>query len=207
MRSYPKSKRFDPKELPDLIAQYRGEELSGEFPWIGFLDKETVRTEIILRFQRLIATMVSPCVTGRVHYYHRYQLSFLRKWAGSSTPLENVAKTLKGELSDYSQEELMRIGEIAIVQALERTRTNLASTIVTCFKDLLFELTKNRNSHMTGEFKDQVHEEEDFTEAVHLQIALEGLSEHDKEIVREVMLGDREDLPEHIKEHLKDYFS
>lgn len=205
MRKYPKSRRFDSNETADLIDYYQGREISGKFPWIKYLSKEQAKEEIIARFNNFIHTLLTPCMTGKYNVFSSYQKSFLQTWVGKSVPLENAASMLYGELGKYPKEELLLIGEAAVAISLETSRTNLASTIVTTLKDMLFELTKNNNSNITTDFDDYQKPVSNEDEVI-LRIILSQLEPDELEVVEKIMRGDNPKLSKKLKLKLQGLF-
>lgn len=195
---YKSTQKFDREEVGDLVAVAQGTEPSGDYKWITKLSQEEAKLELIERFSRLIGTLVNVCITGRVNYFSSYQKSFLRIWAGKAVTLDNVAIMLKKELGTYSKEELMRIGYIALLQAIDRTKTNFSTTILTCYKDLLYELIKNKDSHKTTEFQDYQKTEMTFEDKITLQIDLARLTQEEQDLVEDFLDEKIEELPEDL---------
>lgn len=106
------------------------------------------RDELLYRFQRLIATLVNVCITGRPNFWSSYQKTFLRMFSGKDVPIQNTASMLKRELSGYEKEELFSTGQLAVLLAIERCESNLATTIVICFKDLIHKMIKDPSSKL-----------------------------------------------------------
>lgn len=198
MAKYKTTQKFDPNEVGDLVARAKGNETSGEYKWIAALTVEQAKAELLERFGRLVGTLANVCLTGRVNYFSHYQKSFLRIWAGKAVPLDNVATMLKQELSVFGKEELLRIGQIALLQAIDRTHSNFATTILTCYKDLLFELIKNKDSHKTQEFQDYQVPSTPFEDEVALQVDLERLPPHEYELILKYLEGEVEELPKEV---------
>lgn len=205
MRKYPKSKRFDSDETTDLINYYQGKEVSGKFPWIKYLSKDQAKEEIIARFNNFIHTLLTPCMTGKYNVFSSYQRSFLQTWVGKSVPLENAASMLYGELGKYPKEELLLIGESAVAISLETSRSNLASTIVTTLKDMLFELTKNNNSNVTTDFDDYQKPVTNENEII-LRVILSQLEPDELEIAEKIMQGENPKLSKALKLKLQNLF-
>lgn len=127
------TEKFDPNEVEGLVVKAK----SGDI---------VARDELLYRFQRLVATLVHVCITGRPNYWSSYQKTFLRMFASKDKPLEQTAGMLKTNLAHYEKEELFSTGQLAVLLAIERCETNLASTIVICFKDLIHKMIKDPNA-------------------------------------------------------------
>lgn len=106
------------------------------------------RDELLYRFQRLIATLVNVCITGRPNFWSSYQKTFLRMFSGKDVPIQNTASMLKRELAGFEKEELFSTGQLAVLLAIERCESNLATTIVICFKDLIHKMIKDPSSKL-----------------------------------------------------------
>ncbi len=124
------TEKFDPLEVPGLLDLAK----SGDI---------VARDELLYRFQRLVATLVNVCITGRPNFWSSYQKTFLKMFVGKEVPLQSAASMLKRELAGYEKEELFSTGQLAVLLAIERCETNLASTIVICFKDLIYKMIKD----------------------------------------------------------------
>jgi hypothetical protein len=198
------NQKFDANEIPDLLAKYRGQELSGKYEWIEKLTSIEARDELLFRFHRLIATLVNVCITGRPNTFSSYQVTFLQLFSGKSVPLQSVATMLKKELSFYTKEELFSIGQVAVLMAIEKTETNLASTIVMFFKDLIYSLIKNENSNKHSNIVPEDIKAEEFEEEVLLNVFIASLEPYEQFIVRNVMNG-KNNLP--ISDELKEKLS
>lgn len=201
------NERFDRDETPDLIAIYRGQESSGKYPWMKRLTPSTAKEELLYRFHRLIATIVECLITGRPNYFSSYQITFLRLFAGKAVPLEKMAGKLKKELSCYSKEELFGIGQAAFLLAIERTKTNLVSTFVMCFKDEIFAITKNQDiDKYTPITEETILKSKDFEDDVLLEVFLDSLPLHEKTMAQKIIDGEyKGTVPNNLKRKLIDY--
>jgi hypothetical protein len=124
------TEKFDPLEVPGLLEKAK----SGDI---------VARDELLYRFQRLIATLVNVCITGRPNFWSSYQITFLRLFGSKGVPVANIAAMLKKHLSGFEKEELFSTGQLAVLLAIEKCETNLATTIVLCFKDLIYSMIKD----------------------------------------------------------------
>lgn len=102
------------------------------------------RDELLFRFSRLIASLVRICITGKYNYRSSYHTKFLQLFTKKGTPLPNMAAKLKASLVGYDPKELFIVGQTAILEAILRCESNLASTIVICFKEEVEEIIKGR---------------------------------------------------------------
>lgn len=187
--------KFDPNEIPGLLEKAKAGDI-------------VARDELLYRFQRLIATLVNVCLTGRPNLWSSYQKTFLRLFGGKNTPPEAVAKMLEKALRRYEKEEIFTTGQLAVLLAIERCNTNLASTIVTCFKDLIYDMIKahHNNDVVFDECTEEVVET-DFEEKIALQLFLEQLDEDEWQYAHKVLMGLKVSgkPPEGLKAKLAEY--
>ena len=125
--------RFKPEEVEPLVALAKQGDL-------------VARDELLFRFQRLAASLVHLCITGRPNSWSPSHKRFLQMFGGRNTDPMNVAAMLKKELSCFEKEELFHTGQLAILRAIERTDKNLAATVVICFKDEIAAMIKGARS-------------------------------------------------------------
>lgn len=135
------TEKFDPNEVPGLLEKAKAGDI-------------VARDELLYRFQRLIATLVHVCITGRPNFWSSYQKTFLKMFTGKDVPLQNTASMLKRELAHYEKEELFSTGQLAVLLAIERCETNLATTIVICFKDLIHKMIKDPSRKLNVDIND-----------------------------------------------------
>ena len=132
-------KRYSPDDVDPLLVRARAGELDA-------------RNELLNRFEPLISGLVGVCTTGRVFYRSSYQKTFLKLFSKEGTPLQNTAAILKMRLGKYSKGELISAGHMAVLKAIEDTDTNLASTIVFKFKDIITVMIKDPD-FLTGNWE------------------------------------------------------
>jgi len=187
----PRKERFDPSEVDALIDKAKAGDIEA-------------RNELLHRFQRLIATLVNVCITGRPNYRSSYQLTFLRLFAGKSTPIQDTASMLKTRLVKYEKGELFSTGQLAILTAIEKTKTNLASTIVSCFKDLIYKMIKDPQNSPTDDLELLVVKEAPEAEMA-FNIFLSSLNEEEREAAMELINGNESEVPDSLKEKLLEW--
>lgn len=187
--------KFDPLEVPGLLEKAKAGDL-------------VARDELLFRFQRLVASLVNVCLTGRYNP-RSYQKSFLQLFGGKSTPPENVAKMLEKTMRSFDKEEIFSTGQLAVLIAIEKCNKNLASTIVSCFKDLVFDMIKDLQKNGTIVLDDCTEEviEPTFQEDLELDMFLESLTEEECEYAIKVINGKRVSgkPPGNLKARLADY--
>lgn len=169
--------KFDPNEVPILLERARA-------------GSKEARDELLYRFQRLIASLVNVCITGRVNFWSSYQKSFLKMFAGSDKPLQNIASMLKKELAHYDTEELFITGQLAVLLAIKRCQTNLATTIVICFKDLIYDMIKDPSRKLNIDIADlsyHTYEIEAVEEDLALEVFISSLNHEEQSAVYQIL--------------------
>jgi hypothetical protein len=162
------------------------------------------RDLLLYMFQRLIVSLVSVCLTGKINPFSSYQKAFLRTFASKSTPLENTAMMLKHKLSCYDKDELFTLGQVAVMEAIIRCETNLASTIVYCFKEQITQTIKDKvpTTHTDYETLDHSIDLEDDTL---LAIFISQQTPEHQEIIESVLAGEKVKIPDKLKSILSSY--
>jgi hypothetical protein len=182
------NEKFDPNEVPDLLDRARKGDI-------------VARDELLYRFQRLIATLVNVCITGRPNFWSSYQKTFLRMFTGKDVPIQNTASMLKKELANFEKEELFSTGQLAVLLAIERCETNLASTIVICFKDLIHKMIKDPHSKNTSELDEySSYEISHIDDDIALDIFIEDLNAEESKAVEKILSGEKTEIPESLRE-------
>ena len=187
------NEKFDPNEVPALLEKAKAGDI-------------VARDELLYRFQRLVATLVNVCITGRPNYWSSYQKTFLQMFAGKNKPIQDTASMLKKNLAGYEKEELFSTGQLAVLLAVDRCETNFASTIVICFKDLIHKMIKDPNNSPNEEL--DINEPAIcFLEAeVAFKIFLEGLSEEEFAVAQRLIEGEKIlNIPMSLEQKLADY--
>lgn len=185
--------KFDPLEIPDLLDKARAGDI-------------VARDELLFRFQRLIATLVNVCITGRPNLWSSYQKRFLEMFSGKSIPIHNTAAMLKKELSGYEKEELFSTGQLAVLLAIEKCETNLASTIVYVFKDLIHNMIKDPNGKLIVELDEYAsYEISSIEDSLALDIFVGTLNTEEWNAVATILEGSKTKIPESLKEKFKVY--
>ena len=189
------TEKFDPNEVPGLLEKAKAGDI-------------VARDELLYRFQRLVATLVNVCITGRPNYWSSYQKTFLRMFASKDTPIQNTALMLKRELAGYEKEELFSTGQLAVLLAIERCETNLASTIVICFKDLIHKMTKDPNNREHEELDIFATYEPAIDEALALEIFVSNLNQDEQCVVLKILEGEKykqDEIPVSLRDKLAQY--
>jgi len=183
--------RFDPEEIPGLITKAQTGDL-------------VARDELLHRFQRLIATLTNVLITGRPNIRSSYQKTFLRLFGHKGTPLTNIAQMLKKELANFDKEELFHSGQCAVLLAIEKCETNLASTVVYCFKDIIHELIKDgKTDHF--ELTEAITEDHASTINIDFSIFLDSLAPEEFECAMLILDGEKCSVPTSLVQKLAAY--
>lgn len=188
-----RNERFDPNEVEALVQKAKEGDI-------------VARDELLYRFQRLVASLVHVCITGRPNTWSTSQKAFLRMFGGKETPLLNIAQMLKKELENFEKEELFTTGQLAILQAIPRSNKNLVATIVICFKDEIYSMIKGSKSSAS-----EFHENELFEpppdDEIALNLFLESLPEDEWIYAQRVLDGEKnmEDAPKALRKRFVEY--
>lgn len=228
-----KKPKFNPVEVPILLSLYRSSELAS-IPASAFVVLESVasypvsalvymahisetamkaleevspleaKNELLFRFQRLTSSLVKVCLTGRYTTFNRSQIPFLRLF--SNKDLQETATMLKRELTGYEPDELFRTGQLAILQAIERTEKNLAATVTTCFKDLIFSMIKGQDSHKSEPLEFVQIAVDSGESRIVLETLIADLPEGDWLLVQKLLEGEPVELPDTLVARMRDWF-
>ena len=197
-----KSKRevFDPNTIPELLTKAQGGDL-------------VARDLLLYMFQRLIATLVNVCLTGKVNPFSSYQKSFLRLFASKDKKLQDIAGMLKNRLTIFNKEELFTMGQVAVLRAIDSCEKNLASTIVYRFKEeIAYALDEGEPTTHTeyDTIQQSVYIENDIL----FSLFLDSLSPQHRDIVEHIIQGEKhyEDgtkvkIPTDLKRKLAEYLT
>jgi len=188
--------------VPDLVARAQGTELSGKYEWIEDITQQEAKDELVFRFHGMIAGIVKVLTSGRPNYWSDHAKRFLRLFSGPTVPLENMAVTLKRELAHYTQEELTHVGQLALYQAIEKTKTNYAGTAVICFKELIHAMTKNANSNLHDPMEFCNLAVPDHEPGTLLNVFLNSLPDDEQIIVKRALDGEKVSVPPALKAKL-----
>lgn len=228
-----KKPKFNPAEVPVLLSVYRTSSLASipasayiileevsTFPtsamiYLAHVSETTMkqlkgispleaRDELLFRFQRLTSSLVKVCLTGRYSSFNRSQIPFLRLF--SNKDLENQAMTLKRELAGYEPDELFRIGQLAILQAIERTEKNLAATVTTCFKDLIYSMTKGQDSHKIEPLEFVQVSVDSGESRIILETLISDLPEGDWLMIQRLLEGEEVVLSDDLRSRMRSWF-
>jgi len=189
------TQKFDPLEVPILLDKARAGDI-------------VARDELVFRFQRLIATLVQVCLTGRPNYFSSYQKTFLQMFASKSVPLTRIAAGLKYDLTLFDKDELFSTGQLAVYNAIEKCETNLASTIVICFKELIAKMIKEPKNvvnwdDLTGEPITPCFDDE-----ITMDLFMEDLNEEEWIAVQAILDGSKvKNIPESLKDKFNKHYT
>lgn len=192
----PSTERFDPNDIPLLLEKAKAGDIES-------------RDRLLYMFQRMVVTLVNVCITGRVNWFSSYQKTFLRYFGTKDTPLETIAVALKQKLSGIDKEELYTLGQIAVLEAIIKCETNLASTIVLCFKDAITDLTKGGclQSYVDLDDCQSIHE---FEKETIFNLWIQSLELNEQLIVDSILSGEdvpKSTIPSTLKQKLREYMS
>lgn len=190
----PSTERFNPEDIPALLEKAKAGDIEA-------------RDRLLYMFQRMVVSLVHVCMTGRVNWRSSYQKTFLRYFGSKDTPFENIAGSLKKQLSVFDKEELYNTGREAVLEAIIRCETNLASTIVLCFKEAIVDMTKGNISckHVDLEECEDIHE---FEDEVIFNLWIQSLDLREQLIVDSILSGDTvpsSEIPDSLKRKLLEY--
>lgn len=190
------TEKFDPTEIPLLLERAKNGDIKA-------------RDELVFRFQRLIANLVNVCITGRPNLWSTYQKSFLKLFAGKSVSLQAVASMLKKELSEYEKEELFITGQLAVMLAIEKCETNLATTIVYSFKDLIYKMIKDPTSKFgidLNQCEDTTYNMGTMEDDLTFNMFLETLSEEEAKNLVDKLDGKSINISTNIQNKFKEFY-
>jgi hypothetical protein len=170
-----RTKRFDPLVIPTLLEEAKAGKIES-------------RDKLLEMFQSLAATLVHVCITGRVNQWSSYQISFLKYFSSKSTPIENTAEMLKKKLKHIEKTELFMMAQYAILKAIEECKTNLASTIVICFKEIIANEINTPTTEDQAPGFEVVYEVDDF-EKVELEHWIYSLKHSEQVVVKKILDG------------------
>jgi len=187
----PRTERFDPEDIPGLLAKAQAGDL-------------VARDRLLYMFQSMVANLVGVCLSGRVYYRSKFQKMFLRYFGKKDTPIEDTAAMLKKSCADIDRDELFVTGQLAVIEAIERCETNLASTIVIVFKDKIAALIKDKKplDHRPIEL---VTKSIDIEGEAIFSIFLDSLEPEDRDIVDSVIAGEKVHIPPKLRKKLAMY--
>jgi hypothetical protein len=185
---------FDPETIPLLLEQAK----AGD---------GAARHQLMIMFQRLIATLVNVCLTGKVNPRSSYQRTFLRYFGKAGTPTHEIALMMKKRLSGYDQETLFMCGQVAILEAIDRCKANLASTITICFKEEIANLLDSADvpTHTSIDALHYIKDPSCFETELHIELYVESLTQEEQDIVNQVIAGEKVKIPKKLKIKLKKF--
>lgn len=190
------TERFDPSEVEWLLMVAQGkdlpEDLPAKFSWVKKVSKIEARDNLLYRFQRLGATLVNVCLTGRPNPRSSYQKAFLQMFSSEGTSIDNVAAMLCNRLRyTATKKELFTVAQISILKAIEITRENLAATIVACFHDEILDLVKDIHTSPSTVSLSENSEEYTIEDQILFCLFIESLSPEEKEWAKKAIEGDK----------------
>ena len=188
------TEKFDPLEVPGLLEKAKAGDL-------------VARDELLFRFQRLVSTLVNVCLTGRPNFWSSYQKTFLRMFANKTVSIVTVAAMLKKELAEYEKEELFSTGQLAVLLAIEKCESNLATTIVICFKDLIYKMIKDPSSRLNIDINECASYEDttNIDDNLALEIFVDTLTEEEQKYVKAILEGKKSKIPPNLKVKFEKY--
>lgn len=189
------TEKFDPNEVPGLLGKAKAGDI-------------VARDELLYRFQRLIATLVNVCITGRPNFWSSYQKTFLKMFVGKDVPLQNIALRLKKELAGYEKEELFSTGQLAVLLAIERCETNLASTIVICFKDLIHKMIKDPSNRLNIELEEiafTTYDNSSIEDIIYVDLFLDRLTLEERNLVERILEGEKVKVTDSLRMKFSTY--
>jgi hypothetical protein len=177
MKKKSKIERFDPATIPDLLEKAK----NGD---------EAARHLLLYMFQRLVASLVSVCLTGKINPRSSYQRSFLKLFISASTPIENMAAKLKSKCSEFTKDELFVLGQVAVLKAIDTCEKNLASTIVIRFKEEIAEAIKEKVPTDHTDY-DTIQSSFCIESDLQFKFFFDSLSPEHQDIVERLMAGEK----------------
>ena len=187
--------RFDPLEVDNLLLKAKAGDI-------------VARDDLLFRFQRLAASLVHLCITGRPNLWSSSHKAFLKMFGGNATnPLATAAMLRKG-LAGFDKEELFHTGQLAILKAIERCTKNLAATIVICMKDEIYLMVKDANSTAVDFLEySNVLIDDTLEDIVAYDLFLFSLEDNEWEIVQKILAEEEveEEIPYSLKYKLAHY--
>ena len=193
MKKKAKYERFDPNIIPDLLAKAQAGDL-------------VARNQLLHMFQRLVATLVNVCITGKVNMWSSYQKTFLKLGSGKDETLQGIALRIKAKLTGIPPEELFELGQVAVLHAIDRCEKNLASTITYCFKEEINNLINDKEPVTIHTDYDSLQQSVCIENDVLLGIFVSSLEPEEQEIVERIMAGEKSvKIPTKLKRTLAKY--
>ncbi len=188
-----RNKKFSPDEVEWLLLVAKGGDKSTipvKHAWITHLSDSQAREELVERFKRMTSNLINVCITGRPNPWSSFQKTFLRMFSGKRSSLDSIAQMLKAGLEKYDTEELFHTGEVAILHAIQISNSNLASTIVVCFHDLIESLLDEKGKVYTEELpKTLADPNENPVIDIEMESFLQSLTVKEREIADKIISG------------------
>jgi hypothetical protein len=203
--------KYDPNEVDILVQRARGESVE-QVTYYSKFTPEQAADELVKRFSNLTKGIIRICTTGRYYVRAGSQVTFLKLFASPKTPLENVAVAIYKECKVFGPEFLATLGDLAVRQAIQISKTNLSRTILICMKELIAAEIKNNqdNTHVGLDLVPETKDDGSFQKMemwVRIMDAASGLTEDQQEELYEFLMGQKEQLSEEVAIVLRAYYS
>lgn len=197
--------RFDQQEVEPLLIRSRGEVC--DIAWINLLTPVNAKEELVQRFYNLGRNLVRVLITGKYNPRSSFQQSFLKYFCKDKTPLTNIANALKQELSIYDPMELETAMDLAIREAVRDSTSNMATTILIKFHDLIEAMIKNSNKNKECSYEEskEVQNKADhspYNDLVTNIALLQSLTEAELAIVKKIQMGRSVKIPDRLRTKL-----
>lgn len=207
----PKQEKYPREDVEWLMAVAQDRDRSTippKFWWIRELTPDQAKTILLQRFQTLAAGLVNLCVTGNYNPRSK-QRNLLKMFSGPKVDLNVTAQMLRAGLKESTAEELNHTAQIAIIQAIETSRENLASTIVVRFRDLIEELIEEKKAQYVEDIPHEWEDPSSSEEDVYIDTLLIQLREQSPEdwvVAKRIIAGEKVKARE-ISTNLKRFMS
>jgi len=179
MRKNPRTERFDPLTIPDLLEKAKAGDM-------------VARNRLLYMFQSLVAALVNVCLNGKPFTPH--QKTFVRLFATKDESIQSAGMRLKLKLSHpdkkHLKDKLFLLGQVAVLEAINKCEKNLASTILYCFKEEITTATKEATPTIHTDY-DTLQQSTTIHEDTYLNIFLTTLSEEDQVVVEKILNGEK----------------
>lgn len=204
--------KHDPLEVPWLLVVAKEQDkttIPEKYQWIAELQPLEARNILLTRFQILVSTLVNVCITGRPNTWSSYAMTFISLFKGRATSAQATAAMLKRELADYDNKELFHVGQLAVLEAIKITHNNLASTIVTCFKDLIYSMIKEGVKPTNIIDVPDLEDSTKLDDEIAIKIFLESLTPDELTLAQSIIHGEYkgQEIPESLKHKFETYLT
>lgn len=210
MPKYKVTQKFESSEVGPLVQRAKG--LVTDLNWVNNLTPDDAKQEVTNRFLRLARSIVSVIKSGQVNGRSSFQISFLKRFVKVHTfeSYAAAAVMLKSEFKETQPEELDVICNLAILQALDKTVSNFASTLVGELASIIQEELNNiKASKLVDLTEDSVPTQDNlcFSDIILFCDISSTLNQEEMDIVHDFLTGATTRLPKDIKAKLMPIFS